>query len=214
MKSSRDSLARSSSTRRTATVTISAPEASIASLVSGPSLYFPVPTINRDPNVRPAITNSLMLPSYRFSSEAKASSTRKRRSIDQTDSDARNDPLQQIRYRRVHRDLRADIQVDVVVQHKRADGVQPDQRTELCSLHQARARLVEHRVEYRQHHHRQQHRGHTDDHVAHLALLIAIDCGILHKLRAKKRQRAKQGASQEHVRHKRAERFKNDTSDI
>src|SRR5690606_28221246 len=40
-------------TRRTATVTISAPLASIARRVSAKSLYLPVPTISRERNVRP-----------------------------------------------------------------------------------------------------------------------------------------------------------------
>ena len=44
----RVNLDRSRLTRRTATVTISAPEASMAAWVSAPSLYFPVPTIRRD----------------------------------------------------------------------------------------------------------------------------------------------------------------------
>ena len=43
MKSSSDSLLRSRFTRRTATVTISAPETSMAACVSAPSLYFPCP---------------------------------------------------------------------------------------------------------------------------------------------------------------------------
>src|SRR6185436_1475104 len=41
-------------TRRTATVTISAPERSIAARVSSPFLYLPVPTIRRELNVFPA----------------------------------------------------------------------------------------------------------------------------------------------------------------
>src|ERR1700731_3305321 len=41
-------------TRRTATVTISAPLASIAAAVSSRSLYLPVPTISRERNRRPA----------------------------------------------------------------------------------------------------------------------------------------------------------------
>src|SRR5437016_988216 len=57
MKSSSDSLLRSKFTRRTATVTISAPLASIARAVSSPDLYLPVPTINRDRNCRPARNN-------------------------------------------------------------------------------------------------------------------------------------------------------------
>src|SRR6187397_1051634 len=43
-------------TRRTATVTTSAPDTSIAFRVSAKSLYFPVPTQRRDLNSRPAIT--------------------------------------------------------------------------------------------------------------------------------------------------------------
>jgi hypothetical protein len=41
-------------TRRTATVTISAPDASMARLVSAKSLYLPVPTISRDRYLLPA----------------------------------------------------------------------------------------------------------------------------------------------------------------
>src|SRR4051812_48354254 len=41
-------------TRLTATVTISAPEASTAAAFSSRLLYLPVPTISRDMNVRPA----------------------------------------------------------------------------------------------------------------------------------------------------------------
>ncbi len=41
-------------TRRTATVTISAPDASTAAAFSSKLLYLPVPTISRDVNVRPA----------------------------------------------------------------------------------------------------------------------------------------------------------------
>jgi len=41
-------------TRRTATVTISAPDASTAAAFSSKLLYLPVPTISRDENVRPA----------------------------------------------------------------------------------------------------------------------------------------------------------------
>ena len=41
-------------TRRTATVTISAPEATMASRVSAKSLYLPVPTIRRERKRRPA----------------------------------------------------------------------------------------------------------------------------------------------------------------
>ena len=49
---------RSRLTRRTATVTISAPEASMAAAVSGPSLYLPVPTMRRERKRRPAMTRS------------------------------------------------------------------------------------------------------------------------------------------------------------
>ncbi len=41
-------------TRRTATVMISAPEASSAAAFCAKSLYLPVPTISRDRKVRPA----------------------------------------------------------------------------------------------------------------------------------------------------------------
>src|SRR5918993_5596816 len=41
-------------TRRTATVTISAPDASTAAAFSSKLLYFPVPTISREVKVRPA----------------------------------------------------------------------------------------------------------------------------------------------------------------
>src|ERR1051326_5935881 len=44
-------------TRRTATVTISAPDASTARRVSSKSLYLPVPTISRERYSRPASTN-------------------------------------------------------------------------------------------------------------------------------------------------------------
>src|SRR5262245_30752131 len=44
-------------TRRTATVTTSAPDTSMAFFVSTKSLYLPVPTHSRDLNSRPAITN-------------------------------------------------------------------------------------------------------------------------------------------------------------
>src|SRR5688572_1372475 len=58
MKSSRFSFERSVMfTRRTATVTTSAPETSIAFLVSAKSLYLPVPTHSLDLNSRPAITS-------------------------------------------------------------------------------------------------------------------------------------------------------------
>src|SRR5687767_15604888 len=41
-------------TRRTATVTISAPDASTAAAFCSKSLYFPVPTISREVKARPA----------------------------------------------------------------------------------------------------------------------------------------------------------------
>jgi len=43
--------------RRIATVTISAPLASTAALVSAKSLYLPVPISSREPNGLPAITS-------------------------------------------------------------------------------------------------------------------------------------------------------------
>ncbi len=58
MKSSSDSLERSEIfTRLTATVTMSAPAAACACAMTAWDVYFPVPTINRDANVRPAMTN-------------------------------------------------------------------------------------------------------------------------------------------------------------
>src|SRR6266576_3875631 len=57
MKSSSDSLLRSRFTRRTATVTISAPLASSARAVSWKDLYFPVPTMRRERKERPAMIN-------------------------------------------------------------------------------------------------------------------------------------------------------------
>src|SRR5262249_36106480 len=50
-------------TRRTATVTISAPEASTARRVSSNERYFPVPTIRRERYSRPASTNGSVRPS-------------------------------------------------------------------------------------------------------------------------------------------------------
>src|SRR5829696_5287085 len=44
-------------TRRTATVTISAPAASCAWAMTAKDEYLPVPTISRDVNVRPAMTS-------------------------------------------------------------------------------------------------------------------------------------------------------------
>src|SRR6202158_6047614 len=62
MKSSRFSLPRSVMfTRRTATVTISAPLSSTAARVSAKSLYFPVPTIKRDLNDLPPRSNEVSL---------------------------------------------------------------------------------------------------------------------------------------------------------
>ena len=56
-KSSSDSCVRSVRfTRRTATVTISAPEASSASRIRGKVAYLPVPTIRRERNGRPPKT--------------------------------------------------------------------------------------------------------------------------------------------------------------
>src|SRR5436309_14096220 len=60
MKSNKDSLWRSRLMRRTATVTISAPLASMARAVSCPDLYLPVPTISRERKPRPAITRESM----------------------------------------------------------------------------------------------------------------------------------------------------------
>src|SRR5258707_12651375 len=58
MKSRSDSLLLSVKfTRRTATVTISAPEAACARAISGKLRYLPVPTIKRDRKARPAITS-------------------------------------------------------------------------------------------------------------------------------------------------------------
>src|SRR6266496_4517448 len=51
------SFARSRSTRRTATVTTSAPDASIASIIVSFESYLPVPTISRDRNSRPAMVS-------------------------------------------------------------------------------------------------------------------------------------------------------------
>src|SRR3979411_654618 len=48
-------------TRRTATVTISAPLSSTAARVSAKSLYFPVPTIRRDLNDLPPRSNEVSL---------------------------------------------------------------------------------------------------------------------------------------------------------
>jgi len=46
-------------TRRTATVTISAPDAACACAITACDGYLPVPTIRRDLNVRPAIVNGM-----------------------------------------------------------------------------------------------------------------------------------------------------------
>src|SRR6266700_7329486 len=57
IKSSSDSFERSVRlTRRTATVTMSAPEAAWARAISGKLRYFPVPTMRRERNARPAMT--------------------------------------------------------------------------------------------------------------------------------------------------------------
>ena len=46
-------------TRRTATVTMSAPEASCACAITACDEYLPVPTISRDRNVRPAMVKGV-----------------------------------------------------------------------------------------------------------------------------------------------------------
>ncbi len=53
------------SIRRTATVTISHPDATTASRIVSKLSYFPVPVMSREPNSRPAIVNcaSCMAPS-------------------------------------------------------------------------------------------------------------------------------------------------------
>src|SRR6267378_2488236 len=69
MKSSSDSFERSVRlTRRTATVTMSAPEAAWARPISWKLRYLPVPTISRDRNARPAITSrsDMVNPHYNF----------------------------------------------------------------------------------------------------------------------------------------------------
>ena len=48
-------------TRRTATVTISAPEASWAAAIISGDGYLPVPTMRRDRNVRPAIVRGVSM---------------------------------------------------------------------------------------------------------------------------------------------------------
>ncbi len=53
------SLARFRSTRRTATVTTSAPEAAIASVISGLVRYFPVPTMRRERKVWPPMVRGV-----------------------------------------------------------------------------------------------------------------------------------------------------------
>src|SRR5437667_8449670 len=53
------SFVRSRSTRRTATVTISAPDASIARAIVSLSRYFPVPTMRRDWNERPPMVKGM-----------------------------------------------------------------------------------------------------------------------------------------------------------
>src|ERR1051326_1855158 len=54
-------------TRRTATVTISAPDASCARTISAGDGYLPVPTISRDVKVLPAITSSSIVHPSRLS---------------------------------------------------------------------------------------------------------------------------------------------------
>src|SRR6185503_16152144 len=46
-------------TRRTATVTMSAPDASCACAITACDEYLPVPTMSREVNVRPAMTNGV-----------------------------------------------------------------------------------------------------------------------------------------------------------
>src|SRR5688572_16470790 len=58
-------------TRRTATVTISAPEASTAAAFSSKLLYLPVPTISRELNLRPATVQlSVSIPGRTVTSAA------------------------------------------------------------------------------------------------------------------------------------------------
>src|SRR5687767_812683 len=51
------------STRRTATVTMSAPDASCAARMTAKLGYLPVPTRSRERNARPASTNASLMPS-------------------------------------------------------------------------------------------------------------------------------------------------------
>src|SRR3954463_11930124 len=53
------SFVRSRSTRRTATVTTSAPDASIAAIICAFDAYFPVPTNSRERNSRPPMMNGV-----------------------------------------------------------------------------------------------------------------------------------------------------------
>ncbi len=63
MKSSSDSFVRSVRlTRRTASVTISVPEAAWHLAINGLLRYFPVPTNKRERNARPAIVNTSSIP--------------------------------------------------------------------------------------------------------------------------------------------------------
>ena len=48
-------------TRRTATVTMSAPDAACACAMTACDGYLPVPTISRDVNVRPAMTKGVSM---------------------------------------------------------------------------------------------------------------------------------------------------------
>jgi len=57
-------------TRRTATVTMSAPEALWACAITACELYFPLPMINRDVNARPAMTSDVS-PGIRLASTHK-----------------------------------------------------------------------------------------------------------------------------------------------
>src|SRR5258708_15332242 len=59
------SLERSKSTRRTATVTTSAPEASSARIISSVERYLPVPTSRRELNTRPPMVRGMSFTSSR-----------------------------------------------------------------------------------------------------------------------------------------------------
>ena len=51
-------------TRRTATVTMSAPEAACACAITACEEYLPVPTMSREANVRPAITKGVSVTAF------------------------------------------------------------------------------------------------------------------------------------------------------